>query len=259
MVIHVLFRLLVYECVNNGNLEQWLHGAMQQHGYLTWEARMKILLGTAKALAYLHEAIEPKVVHRDIKSSNILIDDDFNAKISDFGLAKLLGAGKSHITTRVMGTFGYVAPEYANSGLLNEKSDVYSFGVVLLEAITGRDPVDYGRPAPEVNLVDWLKMMVGSKRAEEVVDPTIETRPSTAALKRALLTTLRCLDPDSDKRPTMSQVVRMLESDEYPIPREGRRRRKNQAGAEETESHNRKSNTDSSERPILMTKTRSDQ
>lgn len=132
------------------------------------------------SLAYLHEAIEPKVVHRDIKSSNILIDDEFNAKVSDFGLAKLLGAGKSHITTRVMGTFGlvlytlfcqnkmlmnrsfhelalwtflvcsYVAPEYANTGLLNEKSDVYSFGVVLLEAITGRDPVDYGRPANEV-------------------------------------------------------------------------------------------------------------
>jgi serine/threonine protein kinase len=89
-------------------------------------------------------------VHRDIKSSNILINDEFNAKVSDFGLAKLLGAGKSHVTTRVMGTFGYVAPEYANSGLLNEKSDVYSFGVVLLEAITGRDPVDYGRPAHEV-------------------------------------------------------------------------------------------------------------
>ncbi|PWA27941.1 protein kinase superfamily protein [Artemisia annua] len=146
-------RMLVYEYVNNGNLEQWLHGAMRQHGYLTWEARMKVLLGTAKALAYLHEAIEPKVVHRDIKSSNILIDDDFNAKVSDFGLAKLLGAGKSHITTRVMGTFGYVAPEYANTGLLNEKSDVYSFGVVLLESITGRDPVDYGRPSLEVLLI----------------------------------------------------------------------------------------------------------
>ncbi|ONK63074.1 uncharacterized protein A4U43_C07F11140 [Asparagus officinalis] len=143
-------RMLVYEYVNNGNLEQWLHGAMRQRGFLTWEARIKILLGTAKALAYLHEAIEPKVVHRDIKSSNILIDDEFNAKVSDFGLAKLLGAGKSHVTTRVMGTFGYVAPEYANTGLLNEKSDVYSFGVVLLEAITGRDPVDYGRPTNEV-------------------------------------------------------------------------------------------------------------
>ncbi|CAM8963085.1 unnamed protein product [Rhodiola kirilowii] len=242
-------RLLVYEYVNNGNLEQWLHGAMRQHGYLTWEARMKILLGTAKALAYLHEAIEPKVVHRDIKSSNILIDENFNAKISDFGLAKLLGAGKSHITTRVMGTFGYVAPEYANSGLLNEKSDVYSFGVVLLEAITGRDPVDYGRNVNEVNLVDWLKMMVGNRRSEEVVDSNIETKPTTRALKRALLTALRCVDPDSEKRPKMSQVARMLESEEYPIPREDRRHRRNQAESTEVESGRENSDTDKSDNP----------
>ncbi|XP_057798303.1 probable receptor-like protein kinase At5g18500 [Salvia miltiorrhiza] len=240
-------RLLVYEYVNNGNLEQWLHGAMCQHGYLTWEARMKVLLGTAKALAYLHEAIEPKVVHRDIKSSNILIDEDFNSKVSDFGLAKLLGAGKSHITTRVMGTFGYVAPEYANTGLLNEKSDVYSFGVLLLEAITGRDPVDYGRPAAEVNLVDWLKIMVGSRRSEEVVDPNIDRRPSTRALKRALLTALRCVDPDSDKRPRMSQVVRMLESEEYPIPRGDRRHRRTRASSFEIDSQRENCDTDKSD------------
>ncbi|XP_065863941.1 probable receptor-like protein kinase At5g18500 isoform X2 [Euphorbia lathyris] len=248
-------RLLVYEYVNNGNLEQWLHGGMRQHGYLTWEARMKILLGTAKALSYLHEAIEPKVVHRDIKSSNILIDDNFEAKISDFGLAKLLGAGKSHITTRVMGTFGYVAPEYANSGLLNEKSDVYSFGVVLLEAITGRDPVDYARPDNEVNLVEWLKMMVARRRSEEVVDPMIETRPSTSALKRALLTALRCVDPDSEKRPKMSQVVRMIESDEYPVPREDRRRRRSSqaSGIGETEALKENSDADKSDNPGTRT------
>ncbi|TYK02985.1 putative receptor-like protein kinase [Cucumis melo var. makuwa] len=229
-------RMLVYEYVDNGNLEQWLHGALCHHGYLTWEARIKILLGTAKALAYLHEAIEPKIVHRDIKASNILIDDEFNAKLSDFGLAKLLGSGKSHITTRVMGTFGYVAPEYAKSGLLNEKSDVYSFGVVLLEAITGRDPVDYGRPTHEVNLVDWLKMMVGSKRSEEVVDPNIERKPSISELKRVLLTALRCVDPDADKRPKMSQVSRMLESEEYPIRRQDRRPRKGHATATKKEA-----------------------
>ncbi|MBA0606191.1 hypothetical protein Godav_018699 [Gossypium davidsonii] len=164
-------RMLVYEYVNNGNLEQWLRGDMCHKGYLTWDARIKILLGTAKALAYLHEAIEPKVVHRDIKSSNILIDENFDAKISDFGLAKLLGDGKSHIATRVMGTFG---------------------------------------------------------RFEEVVDPNIETRPQTSALKRALLAALRCVDTDADKRPKMSQVARMLESEEYPVPREDRRRQKNQ-------------------------------
>ncbi|XP_042491671.1 probable receptor-like protein kinase At2g42960 [Macadamia integrifolia] len=233
--IEGVHRMLVYEYVNNGNLEQWLHGAMRQQGSLSWEDRMKVILGTAKALAYLHEAIEPKVVHRDIKSSNILIDEEFNAKVSDFGLAKLLGSGKSHITTRVMGTFGYVAPEYANTGLLNEKSDVYSFGVLLLEAVTGRDPVDYGRPSIEVNLVEWLKMMVGNRRAEEVVDPNLEVKPSTRALKRALLVALRCVDPDSEKRPKMGQVVRMLEADEFPS-REDRRNRRSRTISMEIES-----------------------
>ncbi|KAJ4841507.1 hypothetical protein Tsubulata_037689 [Turnera subulata] len=233
--IEGVHRMLVYEYVNNGNLEQWLHGGMRHHGTLTWEARMKVLLGTAKALAYLHEAIEPKVVHRDIKSSNILIDDEFNSKVSDFGLAKLLGSGESHITTRVMGTFGYVAPEYANTGLLNEKSDIYSFGVLLLEAVTGRDPVDYGRPANEVNLVEWLKMMVGTRRAEEVVDPALEVKPTTRALKRALLVALRCVDHDSEKRPKMSHVVRMLEADEYPF-REDRRNRRSRTTSFEIES-----------------------
>ncbi|KAK4786951.1 hypothetical protein SAY86_010784 [Trapa natans] len=218
-------RMLVYEYANNGNLEQWLHGSVHQNAMLTWEARMKVIFGTAKALAYLHEAIEPKVIHRDIKSSNILIDDEFNAKVSDFGLAKLLDSGESHITTRVMGTFGYVAPEYANSGLLNEKSDIYSFGVLLLEAITGRDPVDYGRPANEVNLVEWLKMMVASKRAEDVMDPNLEVKPSTRVLKRVLLVALRCVDPEADKRPKMTQVVRMLEADDHPYLEDLRHRK----------------------------------
>lgn len=222
-----IHRMLVYEYVNNGNLEQWLHGAMRQHGVLSWDSRMKVILGTTKALAYLHEGIEPKVVHRDIKSSNILLDNEFNCKVSDFGLAKLLGSGKSYLTTRVMGTFGYVAPEYANTGMLNEKSDVYSFGVLLLEAVTGRDPVDYGRPANEVNLVEWIKFMVGSRRSEEVVDPSLEIKPSSKSLKLALLAALKCVDPDSTKRPKMSQVVRLLEAEDYPL-REDRKTRRTQ-------------------------------
>ncbi|KAJ8616715.1 hypothetical protein MRB53_036087 [Persea americana] len=134
-----------------------------------------------------------------------------------------------------MGTFGYVAPEYANTGLLNEKSDVYSFGVLMLEAVTGRDPVDYGRPANEVSLVEWLKVMVGNRKAEEVVDPNLEVKPTTRALKRALLIALRCVDPESDKRPKMSQVARMLEADEFPL-REDRRNRRSHASSVETES-----------------------
>ncbi|BBN15737.1 protein MpRLK-Pelle_RLCK-Vb [Marchantia polymorpha subsp. ruderalis] len=210
-------RILVYEYVDNGNLEQWLHGPLANSNALNWDARMKIVMGTAKGLAYLHEALEPKVVHRDVKSSNILVDGQWNAKVSDFGLAKLLGSGKSHVTTRVMGTFGYVAPEYANTGLLNERSDVYSFGVLLMEIITGRDPVDYSRPSGEVNLVDWLKMMVGNRRSEEVADPRLEIKPTSRALKRALLVALRCVDPDSVKRPKMGQVVHMLEAEDFPF------------------------------------------
>ncbi|KVH95803.1 Protein kinase, ATP binding site-containing protein [Cynara cardunculus var. scolymus] len=172
-------RMLVYEYVDKGNLEQWLHG--QEYGVLTWEARMKVLLGIAKALAYLHEAIEPKVVHRDIKSSNILIDREFNGKLSDFGLAKLLDSGESH-----------------------------------------------------VNLVEWLKMMVGNRRAEEVVDPNLQPKPSTHALKRALLVALRCVDPESERRPKMSQVVRMLDAD-FPY-REERRNRKSRTASMDSES-----------------------
>jgi len=210
-------RMLVYEYVDNGNLEQWLHGPLAESNPLTWEARMRIVLGTAKALAYLHEALEPKVVHRDIKSSNILVDTTWNAKVSDFGLAKLLGSDKTHVTTRVMGTFGYVAPEYCSTGLLTERSDVYSFGVLLMEVITGRDPVDYSRATGEVNLVDWLKQMVGNRRSEEAADPNMRVKPTTRALKRALLVSLRCVDPDAQKRPKMGHVVHMLEADDFPF------------------------------------------
>ncbi|XWS33599.1 hypothetical protein CRYUN_Cryun22dG0096800 [Craigia yunnanensis] len=142
-------RMLVYEYVNNGNLEQWLHGDVGPCSPLTWDIRMNIILGTAKGLAYLHEGLEPEVVHRDIKSSNILLDKRWNPKVSDFGLAKLLGSESSYVTTRVMGTFGYVAPEYASTGMLNEKSDTYSFGILIMEIITGRNPVDYSRPPEE--------------------------------------------------------------------------------------------------------------
>ncbi|KAI3695537.1 hypothetical protein L1987_78534 [Smallanthus sonchifolius] len=142
-------RLLVYEYVDNGNLEQWLHGDVGPISPLTWDIRMRIAIGTAKGLAYLHERLEPKVIHRDVKSSNILLDRKWNAKVSDFGLAKLLGPEKSHVTTRVMGTFGYVSPDYASTGMLNECSDVYSFRVLLMEILTGRIPVDYSREPGE--------------------------------------------------------------------------------------------------------------
>lgn len=213
-------RMLVYEYIDNGNLEQWLHGPLGDNPPLSWDIRMKIILGTAKGLAYLHEGLEPKVVHRDVKSSNILVDSNWNPKVADFGLAKLLGTGNSHVTTRVMGTFGYVAPEYALTGMLTEKSDVYSYGVLLMELVTGRVPVDFSRPAGEVNLVDWLKAMVGNHHSDEVVDPRMEVKPSPRALKRTLLVALRCVDPDAQKRPKMGHVVHMLEADDNPFREE---------------------------------------
>ncbi|KAI3681792.1 hypothetical protein L6452_36597 [Arctium lappa] len=216
------YRMLVYEYVDNGNLDQWLHGDMGDVSPLTWSHRMNIIQGTAKGLAYLHEGLEPKVVHRDIKSSNILLDRQWNAKVSDFGLAKLLGSDTSYVTTRVMGTFGYVAPEYACTGMLTEKSDVYSFGILIMEILTGRNPVDYARPQGEVNLVEWLKTMVGSRKSDEVVDPKLPEMPSSKALKRLLLVALRCVDPDSQKRPKMGHVLHMLEADDLLLPSERR-------------------------------------
>ncbi|XP_042503664.1 probable serine/threonine-protein kinase At1g01540 [Macadamia integrifolia] len=210
-------RMLVYEYVDNGNLEQWLHGDLGHYSPLTWEIRMNIILGTAKGLAYLHEGLEPKVVHRDIKASNILLDKQWNPKVSDFGLAKLLGSERSYITTRVMGTFGYVAPEYASTGMLNERSDVYGFGILFMEIISGRNPVDYSRPPGEVNLIEWLKTMVANRNTEGVLDPKIPEKPSSRALKRALLVALRCVDPDAHKRPKIGHVIHMLEVDDFPF------------------------------------------
>ncbi|XP_004511920.1 probable serine/threonine-protein kinase At1g01540 [Cicer arietinum] len=218
-------RMLVYEYVDNGNLEQWLHGDVGPCSPLTWEIRMNIILGTAKGLTYLHEGLEPKVVHRDIKSSNILLNKQWNSKVSDFGLAKLLGPESSYITTRVMGTFGYVAPEYASTGMLNERSDVYSFGILIMEVITGRNPVDYCRPPEEVNLVEWLKKMVGNRNPEGVLDPKLPEKPTSRALKRALLVALRCTDPNAQKRPKMGHVIHMLEAEDTPYKEDRRVRR----------------------------------
>ncbi|KAK9053239.1 hypothetical protein SSX86_029871 [Deinandra increscens subsp. villosa] len=215
-------RILVYEYVNNGNLEQWIHGDVGLCSPLTWEIRMKIITGTAKALTYLHEGLEPKVVHRDIKSSNILLDKSWNSKVSDFGLAKLLGADRSYITTRVMGTLGYVAPEYASTGMVNERSDVYSFGILFMELITGRYPVDYKQPQEEVYLVDWIRKMVNERCHEKVLDPKMIEKPPSRVLKRALAVALRCVDLNSDKRPKIGHVVHMLESQDQPPIKERR-------------------------------------
>ncbi|KAL3720994.1 hypothetical protein ACJRO7_005759 [Eucalyptus globulus] len=147
-------RILVYEFVPNNTVQFHLHG--KDHPTLTWPTRMKIALGSAKGLAYLHEECNPKIIHRDIKAANILLESNFEAKVADFGLAKFASDTDTHISTRIVGTFGYLDPEYASSGNLTKKSDVFSFGVVLLELITGRRPLDRTRPFDEESMVDWV-------------------------------------------------------------------------------------------------------
>ncbi|KAJ9692345.1 hypothetical protein PVL29_011414 [Vitis rotundifolia] len=144
-------RMLVYEFVPNGTLQHHLHGMGRPT--MNWATRIKIALGSAKGLAYLHEDCHPKIIHRDIKAANILLDHNFEAKVADFGLAKFASDTDTHVSTRVMGTFGYLAPEYALSGKLTDKSDVFSFGVVLLELITGRRPID---KTENESIVDWV-------------------------------------------------------------------------------------------------------
>ncbi|KAH9709786.1 serine/threonine-protein kinase PBS1 [Citrus sinensis] len=149
-------RLLVYEFMPLGSLEDHLHDLPPDKEALDWNTRMKIAAGAAKGLEYLHDKANPPVIYRDFKSSNILLEEGFHPKLSDFGLAKLGPVGdKSHVSTRVMGTYGYCAPEYAMTGQLTVKSDVYSFGVVFLELITGRKAIDSTRPHGEQNLVTW--------------------------------------------------------------------------------------------------------
>lgn len=179
---------------------------------MDWETRLKIALDAAKGLEYLHEHVNPPVIHRDFKSSNILLDKNFHAKISDFGLAKL-GPEKAggHVSTRVLGTQGYVAPEYALTGHLTTKSDVYSYGVVLLELLTGRVPVDMKRPQGEGVLVSWaLPQLSDRERVVQIMDPALEGQYSMKEVVQVAAIAAMCVQPEADYRPLMADVVQSL-------------------------------------------------
>ncbi|GBG70290.1 hypothetical protein CBR_g6417 [Chara braunii] len=206
-----MHRVLVYEYISNGTLEDHLH-KRKDGPALSWKTRIKIALGAAKGLAYLHEESDPKIIHRDVKSSNILLDDDFNAKMADFGLAKVMKDETSLVNTRIMGTFGYVAPEYASSGLLTEKSDIYSFGVLLLEMVCGRKPIDYHRPPLEVNLLSWVRLMNKRGMLANVLDPRLGRNNVPAeSLQRVVNMALRCCDKEISNRPSMGLIARQME------------------------------------------------
>lgn len=203
-------RLLVYEFMQRGSLENHLFrkGALP----LPWNTRMKIALGAAKGVDFLHSGKKP-VIYRDFKTSNILLDAEYRAKLSDFGLAKDGPQGdKTHVSTRVMGTYGYAAPEYVMTGHLSTKSDVYSFGVVLLEMLTGKRSMDKTRPNGEHHLAEWARPYLSDRRKIlRIIDPRLEGHYSVKGAQKAGQLAYRCLSRDSKVRPSMADVVEILE------------------------------------------------
>ncbi|KAL3849316.1 hypothetical protein ACJIZ3_011198 [Penstemon smallii] len=203
--------LLIYEYLENNCLARALFGRPEQRLNLDWPTRNKICIGIAKGLAYLHEESRLKIVHRDIKATNVLLDKDLNAKISDFGLAKLDEEENTHISTRIAGTIGYMAPEYAMRGYLTDKADVYSFGIVALEIVSGKSNTNY-RPKEEfVYLLDWAYVLAEQGNLLELVDPILGSNYSKKEAMRMLNLSLLCANPSPTLRPSMSSVVSMLE------------------------------------------------
>ncbi|KAL9244082.1 hypothetical protein vseg_017892 [Gypsophila vaccaria] len=206
-------RILVYEYMSKGSLADHLFDARHVKPLLDWNTRLKIAAGAARGIEYLHCVAKPAVIYRDVKSANILLDEDYNPKLSDFGLAKLGPAeDKTHVSTRVMGTYGYCAPEYAASGKLSLKSDIFSFGVVLMELLTGRRALDLTKSSGEQSLVMWSKKIMKDRRRHmELVDPRLKGRVPTRSLRRYLTLTEMCLREKATARPSIDQVAGALD------------------------------------------------
>ncbi|GMJ10071.1 hypothetical protein like AT1G53440 [Hibiscus trionum] len=203
--------LLIYEYLENNSLARALFGREEQRLNLDWSTRKKICLAIARGLTYLHEESRLKIVHRDIKATNVLLDKDLNAKISDFGLAKLDEEENTHISTRIAGTIGYMAPEYAMRGYLTDKADIYSFGVVLLEIVSGKSNTNYKPKEEFVFLLDWAYVQQEQGNLLELVDPSLGSEYSKEEALRLLNLALVCTNPSPTLRPSMSSVVSMIE------------------------------------------------
>lgn len=205
-------RLLVYEYICNGSLDSHLYG--RHHDPLEWSARQKIAVGAARGLRYLHEECRVGcIVHRDMRPNNILLTHDFEPLVGDFGLARWQPDGDTGVETRVIGTFGYLAPEYAQSGQITDKADVYSFGVVLVELVTGRKAVDLNRPKGQQCLTEWARPLLDEYAIDELVDPRLGNQYSEHEVYCMLHAASMCIRRDPQMRPRMSQVLRMLEGD----------------------------------------------
>ncbi|KAJ4718577.1 Kinase family protein [Melia azedarach] len=206
--IHDETRFLVYEMMQNGSLENQLHGPARG-SELTWHLRMKIAVDVARGLEYLHEHCHPPLVHRDLKSSNILLDSDLNAKLSDFGLA--VTAGTQNRNVKLSGTLGYVAPEYLLEGKLTDKSDVYAFGVVLLELLMGRRPVEKMSPTQCQSMVTWaMPQLTDRSKLPNIVDPVIRDTMDLKHLYQVAAVAVLCIQPEPSYRPLITDVLHSL-------------------------------------------------
>ncbi|KAL7130103.1 hypothetical protein ABFS83_13G111400 [Erythranthe nasuta] len=201
-------RILVYEFLENSSIDHALLGA-KRSVKLNWERRSAICMGTARGLAYLHEELTPHIVHRDIKASNILLDKNFQPKIGDFGLAKLFPDDITHISTKLAGTTGYLAPEYVIGGRLTMKADVYSFGILTLEVVSGRSSANTNYRGAQKLLVEWAWELYEEGKLVDLVDPELEEFEENEVV-RYMKVALFCTQANASRRPLMSQVLEML-------------------------------------------------
>ncbi|XP_059662666.1 phytosulfokine receptor 2 [Cornus florida] len=203
-------RLLIYSYMENGSLDYWLHERVDGSSLLRWETRLKIAQGAGRGLAYLHK--ESNIIHRDVKTSNILLDERFEAHLADFGLSRLLCPYDTHVTTDLVGTLGYIPPEYSQALAATFKGDVYSFGVVLLELLTGRRPVEVCKGRNCRDLVSWVFQMKSEKREEEIFDSSILDKDYEKQHLEVLAIACKCIDQDPRRRPSIVQVVSWLDA-----------------------------------------------
>ncbi|KAK1391949.1 somatic embryogenesis receptor kinase 2 [Heracleum sosnowskyi] len=208
-------RLLVYPYMANGSVASCLRERPPSEPPLDWPTRKRIALGSARGLSYLHDHCDPKIIHRDVKAANILLDEEFEAVVGDFGLAKLMDYKDTHVTTAVRGTIGHIAPEYLSTGKSSEKTDVFGYGIMLLELITGQRAFDLARLAndDDVMLLDWVKSLLKEKKLEMLVDPDLKSNYIDTEVEQLIQVALLCTQGSPMERPKMSEVVRMLEGD----------------------------------------------
>lgn len=210
--VHDGIRILVYSYMENGSLDYWLHEKTDGAAQLDWPTRLRIAQGASCGLAYMHLICEPHIVHRDIKSSNILLDDKFEAHVADFGLSRLILPYDTHVTTELVGTLGYIPPEYGQAWKATLRGDMYSFGVVMLELLTGKRPIEVFKPKMSRELVAWVEQMRSEGKQDEVFDPQLRGRGVEEQMRQVLDVASMCVNQNPLKRPTITEVVNWLQN-----------------------------------------------